>query len=360
MNMFRPGGEKVERRRILPAAPGMTRLHRGENWSRPPIHMVDYPRAVSDAALYPERYEELEAALVTHHGLPSREWIVLGNGIEEFVRTEMMIHSGRRAMWAEPNWRMYGVYGEMLSHYTARLALIPGLSPPAAFALVAGRVAKFCPAVFFWANPAQPFEVCLSESDLRELLWTCNSVGTFLVVDEAYAGFGAQSAIPLTADSYDLIVLRSFSKAAGGAGLRVGYAVGHPRALAPLKALRLSNELAAHSVDAALILLDRWNHEVAEGIRLVVEGRDWLLAALKDAGFVAYGGKTNRVLVEVTDREAALAHLLRHGFIVGATGPSPRHPNQYLLITAQSVDVMRGLWQALPDALMVKREKVEG
>jgi histidinol-phosphate aminotransferase len=78
--------------------------------------------------------------------------------------------------------------------------------------------------VVFVANPNNPTGNVISEVDIRDILGT----GVVVVVDEAYYEFSRQTVVPLVTEYKNLIVLRTFSKWAGLAGLRVGYGLFPP------------------------------------------------------------------------------------------------------------------------------------
>ena len=78
--------------------------------------------------------------------------------------------------------------------------------------------------VIFLANPNTPTGNIISETDIRDVL----EIGVVVVVDEAYYEFSRQTVVPLVEEYANLIVLRTFSKWAGLAGLRVGYGLFPP------------------------------------------------------------------------------------------------------------------------------------
>jgi len=111
-----------------------------------------------------------------------------------------------------------------------------------------------------------------------------------VILDEAYAEFVTDPdavdglRTPGGPSRDNVVVLRTFSKAFGLAGLRVGYAVGHPRILdaarstsIPLSVTALAETAALASLDAEDVLLER--------VRVIAERRDRLAAALRDAGW---------------------------------------------------------------------------
>lgn len=111
-----------------------------------------------------------------------------------------------------------------------------------------------------------------------------------VILDEAYAEFvtapdAADGARVLAGGAHpNVVVLRTFSKAFGLAGLRVGYAIGHPRVLDAARSTAIPLSVTAHAEEAALASLDA-EAELIERVRTIAERRDRLAAALRAAGW---------------------------------------------------------------------------
>ena len=80
--------------------------------------------------------------------------------------------------------------------------------------------------------------MALSRGEIERLL--AQHADIPVVVDEAYVDFGGETAIPLIADHPNLLVVRTFSKSRALAGLRVGYALGHPTLIEALSRVKNS------------------------------------------------------------------------------------------------------------------------
>lgn len=111
-----------------------------------------------------------------------------------------------------------------------------------------------------------------------------------IILDEAYAEFVTR---PDSVDGLkmlggegraNVVVLRTFSKAFGLAGLRVGYAIGHPRILDAARSTSIPLSVTAHAEEAALASLDR-EEELLQRVRVLAERRDRLAAALRAIGW---------------------------------------------------------------------------
>jgi histidinol-phosphate aminotransferase len=128
--------------------------------------------------------------------------------------------------------------------------------------------------LIFLATPNNPTGNAIPQKDILEIVET----GLPVVVDEAYYEFGGETVLPLTASYQNLMVLRSFSKWAGLAGLRVGYGVFTPRIADRLMSIKIPHnvsvvaEIAVRESLADLdYLQDRVNAVIAERERMFVE-----------------------------------------------------------------------------------------
>jgi histidinol-phosphate aminotransferase len=141
-----------------------------------------------------------------------------------------------------------------------------------------------------------------------------------VVVDEAYAEFvtdpEAADPFALLADHPNLVVLRTFSKAYGLAGLRVGYAVAHPEVAAAVRTATTPfgvNELAQTAALASLDAIDA----LTERVESVVAERERVVAALLDLGWDVPDAQGNFVWLAAGDHTTALAgHAAAQGLLV--------------------------------------------
>jgi len=114
------------------------------------------------------------------------------------------------------------------------------------------RIATSTARAFFLTSPNAPTGVAFSNADLERVLATYRGL---LVVDEAYAPFATENAIPLLARHPHLVVVRTLSKAYALAGIRVGYALAHPGIINLLDRVRDSYNVNRLSQAAALAAL---------------------------------------------------------------------------------------------------------
>ncbi len=131
-----------------------------------------------------------------------------------------------------------------------------------------------------------------------------------VVLDEAYAEFVTDADAvnglrePGGPARANVVVLRTFSKAFGLAGLRVGYAVGHPRILDAARSTAIPLSVTAHAEEAALASLDA-EAELTERVGAIAERRDRLAAALRENGWRVPVAQGNFVWLAAGDETMA-------------------------------------------------------
>jgi histidinol-phosphate aminotransferase len=150
--------------------------------------------------------------------------------------------------------------------------------------------------------------------DIERLL----DLGVLVVVDEAYVEFAGNSVVDLVAERENLVVLRTFSKWAGLAGLRAGYGVMAPALAAVLMRIKQPyNVSVAAQIAAVAALEDR--EVLGERVRAIVRERERLAALLADIPWVTvYPSSANFVLCRLAGRDARAVRdaLARRGVFV--------------------------------------------
>lgn len=318
----------------------MHRLERPLPWPNPLWPKVDHIER------YPH-YPPFIHRLATFLSVPPGD-IVLGLGIEDFIRTLFLLctEAGDTVMFTHPTCAMFDVYCNVFNVKAKHLDTSPdwdwdGLA-------VVEQVHLWRPKLLILPYPGQPVEGSMELSDLRLIAEECRKVDCVFALDEAYAYFGAASALQLYKEFDNTVVLRTFSKAFGGAGLRVGCAIGQHKVTKPIDAIRLSGEITGPSIRACTRLLAFWSDVVQPGVKDVCDGRDWLREKFAAAGYKARGHRANHVLVgfeNAAEAKLVLDGLLRHGIHVKGDYPSPL--DRHLLITAGPIDMMHKVWDAV-------------
>lgn len=165
------------------------------------------------------------------------------------------------------------------------------------------------------SRPNNPTGNSISEEGLKELLDT----GRLVVVDEAYAEFAGYSVASMLKKYDNLLVLRTFSKAFGLAGLRIGYAVGDEKLIEALDMVRapFNVNVLAQAAGIAALSDERFLQRVRN---VVKDGREYLTDELKKLRLRVLPSDTNFVMANVTsldtDAPTLCDYLARQGILI--------------------------------------------
>src|SRR5690606_16899132 len=175
-----------------------------------------------------------------------------------------------------------------------------------------------------------------------------------VLVDEAYIDFGSVSAISLVDRYPNVLVVHTFSKSRSLAGLRVGYAVGHPDLIEGLE--RVKNSFNSYPLDrlalaGAVASVQDENH-FQNSCRRVIITRTTLVEQLTELGFEVLPSAANFIFARHPQRDAAeLAAGLRHRAVIVRHFKQARI-DQFLRITvgtdAQCASLLQVLRELLP------------
>jgi histidinol-phosphate aminotransferase len=233
----------------------------------------------------------------------------------------MFLNRGDAIVDVPPSFEMYGFFARVNG---ARIISAPRRADFAidldAVESAAGD-GKIPPKLLYLANPSNPDGGLASPAEMEQLL----ALPVMIVLDEAYAEFAGESYASRVPTQPNLIVVRTFSKWAGMAGLRVGYAVAPQPIAAKLWQCKAPENVNAAGIVAARASIDDAEYLLAN-VRRIVEERERLSAELKRLGFIdPIPSRTNFILCRVEGREARAIHdaLAARGILIRAFS-SPR------------------------------------
>lgn len=311
---------KADRR--MAARPGMVRIDSNENPVGPGKRVIDaIRRHLDESNRYPVLAEDdLIEAIARKNGV-STDSVILGCGSGELLRAAD--HAFTRAdagyIGAAPTFEAPGEFAKFLG---APVKLVPvdaklglDLDGMAAAARGAGLV--------FLCNPNNPTATVHSKSDVVAFIETVNrtSPGTTVLVDEAYFEYVENPAfgtvIPLAVTNPRVVVLRTFSKVHGLAGLRAGYAVGRPEVLAKMRAWTLGSNISQLTLVAATVAVEDAANIAAE-VRRNREVKAFTRKFFADAGYAMSAGDANFMMVDIRRNAAQFkSQAVRKGVAVG-------------------------------------------
>ena len=168
-------------------------------------------------AMYPEQ-ETVRRELARFFGVRNEE-LLLANGTDEALHliVDTFIEPDNVVLLVEPTFAMYRFYSELAGAHIQALRYDAAVQFPMRAVLAALRKR---PVIFFLANPNNPTGTVLRPGEFQRILKAATN--TLVVVDEAYFEFSGITILPWIRRNNNLVVTRTFSKAAGLAGLRLG------------------------------------------------------------------------------------------------------------------------------------------
>jgi len=158
--------------------------------------------------------------------------------------------------------------------------------------------------LIFLANPNNPTGTLTPEADVRELL----DLGLIVAVDETYHEFSGFTVAHLIPEYDNLIVIRTFSKWAGLAGLRIGYGIMSPTIANHIMAIKTPYNISTAAEIAVLATLEDTN-QLLHQVRVLVEEREMMAQLLSSIpGTICFPSKGNFILCKFPDGAAATLH----------------------------------------------------
>lgn len=276
--------------------------------------------AAGEASRYPDPDgDDLRACLAEAHGVPA-DWIVLGTGSSEFIEwaARAFVGFGGAAVMSDLS---FMAYQAAVKASGGRPIVVPARDFGHDLDSMASAVTELVNVIYL-TNPNNPTGTFLRGVEIERFLETVPE-RVVVILDEAYVQFvdpaEQYDAIDLVRRFPNLVVMRTFSKAYGLAGFRVGYAVCGPEIagiFGQIKAIYNVGTLALLAAKEAFRDRDHLAATIANNLR----GRAQLYAGLCEQGVEYLPTSANFILVNVGDAELSNTRLLEQGVIVRTLG----------------------------------------
>jgi histidinol-phosphate aminotransferase len=288
----------------------LVKLNLNENFAMPKDFvqklLLEACKTVDVRAYPPPRGSQAIAAISEFLSVDQSE-VAVANGADEIMDLLMkvFIRKGSKIMVAEPTFPMYTFFAELYGGKKVTTMLKPDFSLDVDAIL---KKADKETRLLFVCSPNNPTGNQFEDSDVKKLLEEFKGV---VVVDEAYVDFASKTTIDWIKDYDNLAVLRSFSKAFGLAGLRLGYIIGSEHLIKYVQ--RVVGPFNVNSVTQQTIglALQNWSY-FKEKLDLVKKERGWLMKNLQQIdGVDPYPSDANFILFKVTKDKLSSAELTR-------------------------------------------------
>ncbi len=317
-----------------PKLDNLVKLNTNEHPYGPSPRALEAIRAATGDSLrlYPDpNADALKAALAQRHGLLPQQ-IFVGNGSDEVLAHAFMalLKHERPLYFPDITYSFYPVYCGLYDIAHRTVPLTEDFSIRAEDYLPQGD--ERAGAIIF-PNPNAPTGRLLALAEVEGIV--AANPEAVVLIDEAYVDFGGDSAITLVDKYPNLLVVHTFSKSRSLAGLRVGFAAGHPALIEALE--RVKNSFNSYPLDrlaiAGAVASVADEEHFQQSCRKVIATRETLVAQMGGLGFAVLPSAANFIFARHPAHDAAaLAAALRQRAVIVRHFKAPRI-DQFLRIT---------------------------
>ena len=328
-----------------PKLPNLIKLNTNESPYGPSRKVIDALRAeIGDSLrLYPDPgSDKLRAAIARRHGLAPAQ-VFVGNGSDEVLAHvfHALLKHAAPVLFPDITYSFYPVYCALYDIAYVQVPL------NAAFEIDVGDYERANGGIIF-PNPNAPTGRLVPVAEIERLLKA--NTASVVVVDEAYVDFGGVSCVPLIEHYPQLLVTHTLSKSHALAGLRVGYATGHPQLIEALT--RVKDSFNSYPLDrfaqAGATAAMEDDEYFAAMCAKVIASKKTLVANLQSLGFEVLPSAANFVFARFPGRDGeAIAAKLRECSIIVRHFRNPPRISSFLRITIGTDEQCAGLVDAL-------------
>ena len=255
--------------------------------------------------------QDLYDKMAAYLGITSGN-LLMGNGSNEMVFTIMAatVEEGKKVIIPEPT---FTVYRLIASNLNGTIEAVPLTKDLGYDVDEMARLAAAPGSVTIVVNPNNPTGSVIKRDDIIKILDSSNGL---VVVDEAYIHFGGESVIDLIDEYENLIVLRTFSKAFGLAGLRIGMMIANAPLITELSKVKLPYNMNIITLNTLDVMLDHIP-VIEEHTQKILKNKDILydfLSKIKE--MEVFSSEANFYLVRVADSATLLQQLIGENILV--------------------------------------------
>jgi histidinol-phosphate aminotransferase len=314
MQQGRQGGGM--RRPTLPPGVEAIRISSNENPLGPGKAAIDailgkFP----EANRYPFNSTPLDAdleILLAKLNAAKRENVVLGVGSQELLKNSARVFMSptKHLVIPSPTYGDPAGFAQNVLKYTVKSAPVSEKTLKTDLSALLPHV-KGAGLVYI-CNPNNPTATINSAQEIKDFIAEVKKTSptTAVLIDEAYCDYvsdpGFQTAIPVALATPGVLVARTFSKAYGMAGVRIGYAIGDAATVKKMAAYKMPYNVNTFGVAAAVASLKDPQHIKEEAARNKAV-RDFTVKALADLGYTSTDSQTNFIFTDIGKTMTAAA-----------------------------------------------------
>jgi histidinol-phosphate aminotransferase len=272
-----------------------------------------------DFRTYPDNIDQIYSILAKWLKIKKNQIILTDGADGALLRIfETFSNPGDKVIFYNPSYAMYPVYCEIFKCKPLLFHLNPKESQMNTKKRLFAEIKTKKPKIIALANPNQPIETMLSKREIFNLCKLAEKTKSIVVIDEAYYHFNNITALQLINKINNLIVVRTFSKAFGLAGLRIGYAVSNSEVINFLKVLKPIYEINNINLKICKFFIENVSI-MKKYTKEVSKSRKLFFIEMKKKKLEIYGKYSNTVLLKlknVHELENTFEHLYKNKILV--------------------------------------------
>jgi histidinol-phosphate aminotransferase len=247
-----------------------------------------------DIAIYPE-YKKLNHKIANYFGVNKKEFLVT-NGADEGIKLvlDTYISPKDEILLPVPTFSMFEIYASIIGCQITKVFYSSELEFPTEKLLekISSRTK-----LIVIVNPNNPTGTTIKESNLKKILEITNEKGILVFLDEAYYDFYKNTMLSSINEYKNLVIARTFSKAYGLAGLRLGVLFSNSQNIIYLRRVLSPYSVNNLAVMAAIVALDDKEY-VKNFSEMIMKNRAFVKDKLEKLNFKVYPSQTNFLIID--------------------------------------------------------------
>ena len=325
---------------------GFIRLNSNENAYGPSVNVVDAIKSVIGSAnRYPRMEYDALAERIANSSNVKPEQVLLGCGSTEILRMAAFafLGDGKQLIQASPTFEAIEHYARAAGSKVTLVRLTPAFAHDLDGMLACAGAST---TLVYICNPNNPTASLTPRKDLENFI-SMLPASTFVVIDEAYHHYAGTSGmyasfIDRPLDDERVIVVRTFSKVYGLAGLRLGYAVSSPRIIQRMRKFATEDNINMIVIQAAAAALDDTDG-VRDFVRRNADDRQEFFNQAMARALKPIDSHANFVMMNTFHpAEEVIQHFRTNNILIGRRFPPM---DTYIRISLGRPEEMRAFWQ---------------
>jgi phenylacetate-CoA ligase len=251
---------------------------------------------------YPEAdHKMLLEKLRTFNGLDSTNKILLAHGSDNALRMILQVFTNKsKCMVLLPTYDNFRAQSESFGNKVIGISVSD--SSEQSINTIVSEISKIQPQLIYVTNPNNPIGYQIENEGLKKILTAAKAISSLVIVDEAYYEFSRESSLPLLKEFGNLLIIRTFSKAFGLAGIRLGYLLANEDIVDELRKVYNPKDVTMLSASVGEYMLNNFD-KIDKYVDEVNSNKEYFYNYCQENNIKYYPSKANFVSYEVDNAE---------------------------------------------------------